>query len=70
VKRISRLHHRIVPLVVRSKNSTDADVIEAVGEGVIFNHLGHIMDTHINRLLVLRPKVNRDERTHEQATKL
>ena len=25
------------------------------------------MDTHINRLLVLRPKVNRDERTHALA---
>ena len=45
----------------------DADVIEAVGEGVIFNHLGHIIDTHINRMLVLRPKVNRDERTHALA---
>jgi permuted papain-like amidase YaeF/Yiix C92 family enzyme len=41
----------------------DADVIEAVGEGVIFNHLDHIMDTHINRLLVLRPRVSSQERT-------
>jgi hypothetical protein len=39
-----------------------ADVIEAVAEGVIFNHLAHIMDTHINRLLVLRPKLNDKER--------
>lgn len=40
-----------------------ADVIEAVGEGVIFNHLGHIMDTHINRLVVLRPQVSHEERS-------
>jgi hypothetical protein len=40
----------------------DADVIEAVAEGVIFNHLSHLMDTHINRLVVLRPQVSREER--------
>jgi hypothetical protein len=44
-----------------------ADVIEAVGEGVIFNHLGHIMDTHINRLLVLRPQVSSEQRTQALA---
>lgn len=32
-----------------------ADVIEAVAEGVIFNDLGHLMDTHVNRMVVLRP---------------
>jgi hypothetical protein len=48
----------------RLPSGQDADVIEAVGEGVIFNHLGHIMDTHINRLLVLRPKVSAGDRTH------
>lgn len=40
----------------------EANIIEAVGEGVIFNHLGHIMDTHINRMLVLRPQVSDEER--------
>jgi hypothetical protein len=40
----------------------DADVIEAVAEGVIFNHLGHLMDTHINRLVVLRPQIAVQER--------
>ncbi|TWU45884.1 hypothetical protein Q31b_10600 [Novipirellula aureliae] len=43
------------------------DVIEAVGEGVIFNHLGHIMDTHINRMLVLRPQINRQQRKESLA---
>jgi hypothetical protein len=41
----------------------NADVIEAVAEGVIFNNLAKIMDTHINRLLVLRPNINNAERT-------
>ena len=40
----------------------DADVIEAVAEGVIFNHLGHLMDTHINRLVVFRPQIDREQR--------
>jgi len=41
----------------------DADVIEAVAEGVIFNNLAKIMDTHINRLLVLRPMISDTKRT-------
>jgi len=40
----------------------DADVIEAVAEGVIFNNLCHLMDTHVNRLLVLRPRISAAER--------
>ena len=44
-----------------------ADVIEAVGEGVIFNHIGYIMDTHINRLLVLRPNISSAQRTRALA---
>jgi hypothetical protein len=39
-----------------------ADMIEAVAEGVIFNNLAYIMDTHINRLLVLRPQLTAAER--------
>ncbi len=38
------------------------DMIEAVAEGVIFNNLEHIMDTHINRMLVLRPRLSEAER--------
>ena len=41
----------------------NADIIEAVAEGVIFNNLAKIMDTHINRLLVLRPILTEEERT-------
>ncbi len=43
-------------------DGTRADMIEAVAEGVIFNNLEHIMDTHINRMLVLRPRLSDAER--------
>lgn len=43
-------------------DGTQADMIEAVAEGVIFNDLEHIMDTHINRMLVLRPRLSDAER--------
>jgi hypothetical protein len=39
-----------------------ADMIEAVAEGVIFNNLAHVMDTHVNRMLVLRPQLTAAER--------
>lgn len=44
-------------------NGKQADMIEAVAEGVIFNNLAHIMDTHVNRMLVLRPQLTATERT-------
>ena len=34
------------------QDGQEVDVIEAVAEGVIFNNLAHIMDTHVNRLVV------------------
>jgi len=43
-------------------DGTRADMIEAVAEGVIFNDLEHIMDTHVNRMLVLRPRLSDAER--------
>jgi len=43
-------------------NGKSADMIEAVAEGVIFNNLAHVMDTHINRMLVLRPRLSERER--------
>jgi len=39
-----------------------ANMIEAVAEGVIFNDLEYIMDTHINRMVVLRPRLSDMER--------
>ena len=31
-------------------------MIEAVAEGVIFNDLSYLMNTHVNRMVVLRPR--------------
>jgi len=39
-----------------------ANMIEAVAEGVKFSHLEHVMDTHINRLAVIRPVLTDRER--------
>ncbi len=43
-------------------NGASVDMIEAVAEGVIFSNLEHIMDTHVNRMLVLRPRLSDAER--------
>ncbi len=60
---------RLLQAIGTSKTASgeDANVIEAVAEGVIFNHLGHIMDTHINRLVVLRPQVSDEDRSNALA---
>ena len=46
----------------------DADLIEGVAEGVVFNSLDHILETRINRLLVLRPRLSDDERVGQLTT--
>ena len=46
----------------------DADLVESVAEGVVFSSLDHILETHINRLLVLRPCLTEDERVGQLAT--
>lgn len=48
--------------VLTLPDGSRADMIEAVAEGVIFNNLEHILDTHINRMLVLRPRLSDAER--------
>ncbi|MGB6223246.1 YiiX/YebB-like N1pC/P60 family cysteine hydrolase [Haloferula sp.] len=42
-----------------------ANLIEAVAEGVKLSNLEYIMDTHINRLLVLRPTIGATERAKQ-----
>lgn len=49
----------------RLPSGGQADVIEAVSEGVIFNSLDKILAMHINRLLIIRPKVSREERVEQ-----
>ena len=38
------------------------DLIEAIAEGVIMSNLTHILNTHVNRLVILRPKLDFAER--------
>lgn len=47
----------------RMSDGSKADLIEAVAEGVKFSNLDTILDTHVNRLLLLRPLINEAERT-------
>jgi hypothetical protein len=42
-----------------------ANLIEAVGEGVKFSNLEHIMDTHIWRMLVVRPRLDARARARQ-----
>ena len=50
-------------LTVRTLPSGDeANLIEAVAEGVIFNSLEYLLREPIARLLVLRPRLNQEER--------
>lgn len=46
-------------------NGRPANLIESIAEGVKFSNLEHIMDTHINRLLILRPKLNSTNRAKQ-----
>ncbi len=39
-----------------------ADVIEAVAEGVIHNSLDYLLDTHISRMVVFRPRLTPEEK--------
>ena len=45
-----------------SEGGMPADVVEAVAEGVIFNSLDHLLDTHTTRVVALRPKLTEEER--------
>ena len=48
--------------IVELADGRRADLIEAVAEGVKFSNLEQILDTHINRFLVLRPRLAQADR--------
>jgi len=56
--------------VTTTDKGDPVDVIEAVSEGVIFNSIEYLLATHINRLLVLRPKLTPKERQEQLITLL
>jgi len=45
----------------QTASGSTADLIESVAEGVKFSNLDHILEFHINRLLVLRPQLDGDD---------
>lgn len=45
-----------------------ADVIESVSEGVIFNSFSYIAETHLTRMVVLRPRITSEERIFQLLT--
>ncbi len=49
-------------------NGYPADVIESVSEGVIFNSLSYIAETHLTRMVVLRPRISSEERIQQLVT--
>lgn len=49
-------------------SGAEADAIEAVAEGVIFNSIEQLMNTDMNRVVVLRPKLTREERIKDLKT--
>ncbi|MBL7115440.1 MAG: hypothetical protein ISS35_06715 [Kiritimatiellae bacterium] len=53
----------------RTASGHEADVIEAVAEGVVLNSLEDIMVTHVNRMIILRPMIDAEARA-EQLTSL
>ncbi|MBN2451329.1 MAG: hypothetical protein JXR77_13130 [Lentisphaeria bacterium] len=42
----------------RLEDSAEADLVEAVAEGVIFNSLDHVLGGHTQRAVVLRPRLS------------
>jgi hypothetical protein len=40
----------------------EIDIVEAVAEGVVLHSLDKLLKTHINRLVVIRPKLSKEER--------
>jgi hypothetical protein len=48
--------------VKQTKDGSRVDVVEAVSEGVIMNSLEYLLSTHINRMVIIRPKISQKER--------
>lgn len=46
----------------RLRNGSEADLVEGLAEGVIFNSLDHLLTSRINRLVVWRPRLTREQR--------
>jgi hypothetical protein len=58
---------QLIELIHRTKTPKGyaVDVIEAVAEGVVMHSLEEILETHINRMVVLRPRISDEERLQQ-----
>jgi len=52
----------------RLPSGNEADLVEAIAEGVVFSSLDSILKTHINRMVVLRPRLSEVERIAQLTT--
>jgi hypothetical protein len=48
--------------VKQTEDGSRVDVVEAVSEGVIMNSLEYLLSTHINRMVIIRPRISQEER--------
>lgn len=73
-KSFSKLSNRRLRNVINSlsidqlPSGHKANLVEAVAEGVTFSSFGDIVDSHVNRLLVLRPRLTHEERLEQMKT--
>ena len=51
--------------VTTMEGGYNVDIIEAVAEGVVMHSLDKLLETHINRLVVIRPNITQQERTQQ-----
>ena len=51
--------------VTTMEDHYDVDIIEAVAEGVVMHSLDKLLETHINRMVVIRPNITDQERTQQ-----
>ena len=60
---------RLIELAAREETTLGhpGDLIEAVSEGVKYSSLDYLLDTHISRLLILRPRLDAGDRQRQLA---
>ena len=60
-------HQRLARVFTQTKieSGEAADVVEAVAEGVVLNNLDRMLDSRVNRLVALRPRLSHAERAEQ-----
>lgn len=60
LRRFERL--KKVAATAQTHGGRPADVVESLAEGVKFSSLEHLLATHVNRMVILRPRISQQER--------